>query len=163
MLRRCRVCGESCELATCEPCAEVGALVQRIAEPLCVVVDGSYSDEWQGAGLVLVLDSPIGEFAALCACRFHARSSVEAEYQAIVRARRWAPGVPVYSDCVQAIDLVCGVSTQRKRLADRLKQAQLGVHFLLERYREPNHAFAHRLSRQGRLAARAAQRAKAAS
>ncbi len=162
MTRRCRVCGEPSTLATCASCAEVAALVARVADPLCVVVDGSYNESYAGAGLVLVLGPPNGDFAAFCACRLDVSSSVEAEYQAIIRARRWAPHVPVYSDCHAAIDLVLGVNRHNSRpLRHRMQQVALGVHYLDPEHRDPNHAFAHRLSRQGRIAVRAELRAKA--
>lgn len=145
----CRICGERSTSSTCGRCAAIAALVARIDDKLLVIVDGSFHDGHGGAGLVLVTGSLTGVVVARCACRFHARSSAEAEFQAIVRGRRWAPGVPVYSDCLAAISGAQG-------------GGRSAVYWIQPAQREPNHGIAHRLSRVGRREQMASERSRRA-
>lgn len=150
-MMNCRICGERSSSRTCDGCGQVAVLVEHILEPMFVIVDGSYLNDHGGAGLVLVVGSLVGDVAASCACRFHACSSAEAEFQAIVRGRRWAPGVPVYSDCESAIRGTGNPANERERRRMIVRGTSTsGVHFILEQHRKPNHQLAHRLSRVGR-------------
>lgn len=137
----CLVCGASSPVDICDPCAAVARLVPRINVPLFLIVDGSYNAKYSGAGLVLVADSLGGEFIAFCACHFQAKSSSHAEVEALKRGMLWAPGVQVWTDCRSAVQLANGKAC-----------------WLPPECRDPNHGFAHRLSRQARLGARAEAR-----
>lgn len=148
-MKLCRICGEMVELArqnagprvTCASCAQIATLIPTwIAdgERLSVIVDGSYARGLGGAGLVLVSGSLRGEVIAHCSCVFKAAHSDEAEFQAIVRGRRWAPGVPLWSDCDGAIR--------------RARRDGAIATFIEDRWRKPNHDLAHDLSVQGRQA-----------
>lgn len=108
-----------------------------MAGPLYVVVDGSYheDDDRGGAGLVLTQGSPEGKVIAFCASSFQCRNSVSAEYQAIVRGLRWAPGAQCMSDCLSAIQ--------------RALASGHAASFLPSDHRT-NHSYAHRLSVVGR-------------
>ena len=144
MSQRCRICGRSCGQSTCDSCAAVAALIPTLDVPLFCIVDGSYYPQYSGAGLVLVAEHLTGDFIAFCACHFDARSGSEAEVQAVIRGRRWAPGVPIYTD-----------STTAMKQHDSKSPRAL---FIAPECRDPNHSFAHRLSRQARLAHRAKER-----
>lgn len=140
----CPICGDWRSPTTCADCARVAALIPTLSYPLFCIVDGGWHHQWSGAGLVLVADHLRGDFVAFCACRFDARSSSEAEIEAVRRGRLWAPGVQVFTDSFTAI----------RQTATKDFRAC----FIDPICREPNHSYAHRLSRQGRLELRAAER-----
>lgn len=146
--RGCRVCGLRGQ--HCAECAEGIRLVKEHAEQeLCLVVDGSFvpkaSDREDranghgGAGLVLVR-GPVttGEVLAARACGFDAVDSSDAEFQAVIRGARWAPGVPIYTD----------VNTFPGKFAEI--NPRLVVLHLMSHERCPAHHLAHRLSVEGR-------------
>lgn len=98
----------------CAACQEVLELVHAYGpSSLILVVDGSVSTDGMerknkrprnaGAGLVLAraYDEVI---VAVCAVSMLAKSSVEAEYQAIVHGLQWAPVGLAWSDNQAAID-----------------------------------------------------------
>jgi len=88
-----------------------------------------------GAGLVLVRGD---EILASRACGFRASNSSDAEFHAVIRAARWAPGVAIYTD---ARDLPIKMTRVNPDLA---------VHYLDPRDRADAYALAHRLSVEGR-------------
>lgn len=124
----------------CAHCRKVTELVARATRRLLLIVDGSYAAGRGGAGLVLVADHAGGMAVAECSCLFSCRGPDEAEFQAIVRGRRWAPGVPVLSDARGAI--------QRAHRAGMLE-----VRYIERGDRAPNHNRAHNLSVEGRIEA----------
>lgn len=138
--RGCRVCG-----IRGEQCLECGLGVQIVAihgyARLAIVVDGSFVESKHddlghgGAGLVLVKGS---EILASRACGFRASSSSDAEFHAVIRAGRWAPGVAIYTD---ARDLPVKMIRSSPGLA---------VHYLSPNDRDEAYALAHRLSVEGR-------------
>ncbi len=143
--RGCRVCGV--RGAQCTACA-LGAQVVAIYgyASLSIVVDGSFvefsrgaADDlglgYAGAGLVLVHGD---EIVASRACGFRAMSSSDAEFHAVIRAARWAPGVAIYTD---ARDL----PTKMFRV-----NPDLTVRYLDPNDRADAYAIAHRLSVEGR-------------
>jgi hypothetical protein len=88
-----------------------------------------------GAGLVLLRGK---EVLASRACGFSATSSSDAELHAVIRAARWAPGVPIYTD----------VRELPAKMA--LINPALVVHYLAPGRRGVAYALAHRLSIEGR-------------
>jgi hypothetical protein len=140
--RGCRVCG--LRYAQCTECA-LGAQLVAIHgyANLALVVDGSFVESPDGegrggAGLVLVRDK---EILTSRACGFDASSSSEAEFHAVIRAARWAPGVAIYTDARELPDTMLRVNPR------------LAVHYLEPRYRAEAYALAHRLSIEGRCRA----------
>jgi hypothetical protein len=160
--RGCRVCGLRNQ--HCVECGDGRRIVaaQGCAN-LCLVVDGSFVPVmhhrgqhlpghggprfgvlgYGGAGLVLVLVyGPVrsGEILASRACGFDAIDSADAEFQAVVRGARWAPGVAIYTD---ARDLPAKMLRTNPRL---------DVHYLDPNARADAYAYAlaHRLSVEGR-------------
>lgn len=99
-------------------------------------VDGSALTSRGGAGFVLVRDGVHGEEVTRGLASFRCRGSVDAEYQAIVRASRWAPGVMCLSDCTSAIELAY--------------QQGIPVRYVAKRERTHHYTIAHRLSSIGR-------------
>lgn len=144
----CAVCGidgVNKRDVKCGACAEVADLCLTIVGRLFVICDGSYDDAFPGeagAGLVLAWGNPRADFLALCACRFRAPSSTQAELGAIRRAALWAPGALVLNDCDQMV-------------AKARRDGVRSVVWLRHGARKPNHHFAHRLAQEGRLAHRA--------
>jgi hypothetical protein len=121
---------------------------------LALIVDGSYrppvgreherrpGHSYGGAGLVLVrLTGKMtkirkSEVIANRACGFTASSSSEAEFQAVIRGARWAPGVTIYTDC--------------RSTAEYLGHRELCVRYLnLAGGKWRTHDLAHLLSVQG--------------
>lgn len=134
----CRICGAFNTTRRCPACAEVDAVIAAHAPgELLLVVDGSFSQgrglRAAGAGLVLARaeDEAV---VAVCVAAFDARSSLEAETQAIVRGLRWAAVDTAWSDSTMAIAAVGGRA--------RFCPAEL---------RDPLHNLAHRLANIGRL------------
>lgn len=91
-----------------------------------------------GAGLVLVRGA---EILAARPCGFQASSSSDAEFQAVIRGARWAPGVPIYTD---ARELPAKMT---------LVNPDLIVRYLRRGGKRPAYALAHRLSIEGRCRA----------
>ncbi len=111
---------------------------ERVEAALIEAITGAPpSDELGhgGAGLVLVLGN---EILASRACGFRALSSSDAEFHAVIRAGRWAPGVAIYTD---ARDLPAKMAKVNPDLA---------VHYLDPNKRKEAYALAHRLSVEGR-------------
>lgn len=141
------MCGSAREpvranLSTCQRCAGAGEFVRALPElvrEFVVVVDGSHSPGTMaaGAGLVLVHRGTCQRVAQVC-CRFEARDANEAEYQAIVRASRWVPNVPVLTDSTHAL---ARAHAERRWLA---------VYLPREFRAELHHGRAHGLANQGR-------------
>jgi hypothetical protein len=113
--------------------------VKSYDDLLFLIVDGSYLNRRAGAGLVLVAGSLKGTIVAVRTCSFLAHDAYEAEYQAIVRGRRWAPNVWTYSDNLRAI------ATAKQRLRN--------VSWLRHECRHPHHDLADRLAGEGRRSA----------
>lgn len=90
-----------------------------------------------GAGLVLVSNDR-AEILASRACGFRASSSSDAEFHAVIRAGRWAPGVAIYTD---ARDLPVKMARVNPHLV---------VYYLNPNDRKDAYALAHRLSVEGR-------------
>lgn len=146
--RGCRVCGLRGQ--HCGECDEGRRVVAaHRGEDLCLVVDGSFVPKVRergehspgdgGAGLVLVRGSVrTGEVLATRACGFAAVNSSDAEFQAVIRGARWAPGVPIYTD----------VRTFPDELA--MVNPRLVVRYLLDHDQCPAYHVAHRLSVEGR-------------
>ena len=139
--RGCRVCGV--RGVQCIDCDLAKQLVAIHGYPrLSLVVDGSFVESKHddlghgGAGLVLVLDT--GEILASRACGFRASSSSDAEFHAVIRAGRWAPGVAIYTD---ARDLPAKMTRS---------SPDLSVHYLAPNDRAQAYELAHRLSVEGR-------------
>lgn len=140
--RGCRVCG-----VRGAQCTECGLGEQLVAihgyANLALVVDGSFVESRRddlghgGAGLVLVLVET-GEVVASRACGFRASNSSDAEYHAVIRAARWAPGVAIYTDA--------------KDLPDKMTRINpdLSVRYLDPSDRADAYALSHRLSVEGR-------------
>jgi len=148
--RGCRVCG-----ARGAHCSECGVAAEIITvhglAGLALVVDGSFVEAKDGepghggAGLVLVRGGLVhgGEILVSRACGFRASSSSDAEYHAVIRAARWAPGVPIYT-----------VARELPTRMDRVNP-DLVVLYLEPgaRTRTEVYALAHRLSVEGRCRA----------
>jgi len=140
--RGCRVCG--IRGAACTECGfgEELVAIHGYAQ-LSLVVDGSFVESKHddlghgGAGLVLVR-SVTDEVLASRACGFRASSSSDAEFHAVIRASRWAPGVVIYTD---AKDLPAKIIRSSPDIA---------VHYLVPSDRAEAYALAHRLSVEGR-------------
>jgi hypothetical protein len=157
--RGCPVCG--LRGSQCTECA-LGAKLVALhgVTDLALVVDGSFVASMQvdgssmihpqvdgssmihpqdsghgGAGLVLLRGK---EVLASRACGFSATSSSDAELHAVIRAARWAPGVPIYTD---ARELPAKMT---------LVNPALVVHYLAPGRRGVAYALAHRLSIEGR-------------
>lgn len=138
--RGCPVCG-----VRGQPCAECARGAEIVAiygyANLALVVDGSFVEARDGdlghggAGLVLVGGD---EILASRACGFRAKGSSDAEFHAVIRAGRWAPGVAIYTD---ARDLPAKMV--------RVNPA-LSVHYLDPNRRREAYVLAHRLSVEGR-------------
>lgn len=147
--RGCPVCG-----LRGSQCTECGLGAKLVAlhglTDLALVVDGSFVAPLQvdessvvppqdrghgGAGLVLLRSK---EVLASRACGFSATSSSDAELHAVIRAARWAPGVPIYTD---ARELPAKMA---------LVNPSLVVHYLAPGRRGIAYALAHRLSIEGR-------------
>ncbi len=141
--RGCRVCGvRGVECTECERGEEFVAIYGYAR--LSLVVDGSFvaADGEDlgglghgGAGLVLVHGD---EIVASRACGFRAESSSDAEYHAVIRAARWAPGVAIYTD---ARDLPAKFANVNPDLT---------IHYLDPNKRTDAYVLAHRLSVEGR-------------
>lgn len=146
--RACDVCGgrRNAGSKVCRRCRGVADLVRRHDDLLYLVVDGAFAvaglrqlgRKQAGAGLVLVSGSVTGTVIASCACSFRAPDPCTAEYEAIVRGQLWAPNVPVYSDCADAIQIA-------QREGRR-------VEWLVREQRKRHH-LAHELAVGGRLLA----------
>jgi hypothetical protein len=139
--RGCRVCGV--QRVHCTEC-DLGARIVAVHgyARLSLVVDGSYVASPRGetlghggAGLVIVSGD---EILASRACGFRAESSSDAEYHAVIRAARWAPGVAIYTDAVDLPDKMIRVNPS------------LDVYYLDPNDRRGAYALAHRLSVEGR-------------
>ena len=138
--RGCPVCG--LRGAQCTECG-LGKQLVALHGPgdLTLVVDGSFVTSSQdsvghgGAGLVLIQGD---EVQASRACGFRAVSSSDAEFQAVIRAARWVPGVPIYTDARELPAKMTGVNSH------------LVVHYLPSGRRGAGYALAHRLSIEGR-------------
>lgn len=120
---------------------EVTALVEA-HEPgsLLLIVDGSVDTSntvgkktayRAGAGLVLARaeDEVV---IAVCAAEFEARHNNEAEFQAVVRGLRWAPGLVAWTDSTAAV-------------GNALRQ-NLPAAWIPDDLRDPLHGLAHRLA-----------------
>src|SRR5688572_5423587 len=103
----CNICGRARATTgkTCAPCSAVAPTIRTYNDLLFLIVDGSFRSRFAGAGLVLVRGNLTGPMVASRRCCFVAEDSIQAEYEAIVRGRMWAPNVWTYSDCVDAIRL----------------------------------------------------------
>lgn len=131
--RGCPVCG--LRGAQCTECGLGGQLVALHGPAhLTLVADGSYSAGHGGAGLVLVRGD---EVLASRVCGFRATSSSEAEFHAVIRAARWAPGVSIYTDARELPTKMAGVNPD------------LVVHYLAPGLRGVARSLAHRLSIEG--------------
>lgn len=138
--RGCRVCG-----VRAKHCAECGLGEQLVAihgyGSLTLVVDGSFVKSQHddlghgGAGLVLVQGETI---LTSRACGFRASSSSDAEFHAVIRASRWAPGVAIYTDVRDLPVKMVHVNPD------------IAVHYLDPNARADAYALAHRLSVEGR-------------
>jgi hypothetical protein len=138
--RGCRVCGvRGAECSECDLGAQLVAIHGYAS--LSLVVDGSFVESRHddlghgGAGLVLVLGE---EILASRACGFRASSSSDAEFHAVIRAARWAPGVAI---CTDAQDLPNKILRGSPGLV---------VRYLPPHKRGEAHQIAHRLSVEGR-------------
>jgi hypothetical protein len=138
--RGCRVCGvRGAQCTECKLGAQIVAIYGYAF--LSVIVDGSFVESSHddlghgGAGLVLVCGD---EILASRTCGFRASSSSDAEFHAVIRASRWAPGVAIYTD---ARDLPVKMVRVNPDLA---------VHYLDPNKRADAYALAHRLSVEGR-------------
>lgn len=133
--RGCPVCGlRGAQCTECGLGAELVAL--HGLTDLSLVVDGSFVGSGHGgAGLVLLRGK---EVLASRACGFSATSSSDAESHAVIRAARWAPGVPIYTDAREL---------PAKML---LVNPDLVVHYLALGQRGSAYSLAHRLSIEGR-------------
>lgn len=138
--RGCPVCG--LRGAQCMEC-DLGKQLVTLHGPgnLTLVVDGSFvvssqdSEGHGGAGLVLIQRN---EVLASRACGFRTVSSSDAEFQAVIRGARWAPGVSIYTD---ARELPAKMRAVNPRLV---------VYYLASERRGAGYALAHRLSIEGR-------------
>lgn len=140
--RGCRVCG-----VRGVQCTECGLGAQLVAihgyAHLALVVDGSFVEDPDavdglghgGAGLVLIRGA---EILASRACGFRVPGSSDAEYHAIIRAARWAPGVEIYTDSRDMPDRFVRVNPD------------LVVRYLVPSQRSEAYVLAHRLSVEGR-------------
>jgi len=138
--RGCRVCGlRDRQCTECDLGKELVKLHGSVN--LALFVDGSFVGSRDGdlghggAGLVLVL---VNEIVASRACGFRAEGSADAELHAVIRAWRWAPSVPIYTD---ARDLPEKVARSNPHIV---------VSYLPFEKRGAAHALAHRLSVEGR-------------
>ena len=134
----CRVCGSESTCA-CASMSEALAELRDRGADLLIVVDGSYNPMTPGrggAGLVLVADN---EIVAQCGAMLECWSAKRAELEAIVRADRWAPDVPIYSDCRDAL-----------RIAER--EYGLSAQWIRREWRGPAYDMAHELANHARRA-----------
>jgi hypothetical protein len=147
--RGCPVCG--LRGSQCTECALGAKLVALHGlTDLALVADGSFvaSPQVDGSSTIPLQDSGHGgaglvllrgkEVLASRACGFSATSSSDAELHAVIRAARWAPGVPIYTD---ARELPAKMT---------LVNPALVVHYLAPGRRGLAYALAHRLSIEGR-------------
>lgn len=140
----CRVCGEP-DTSHCSSCKLVSELV-TFYEPgsLLLIVDGSIDTQNSvgkkrayAAGAGLVLARAVDEVViAVCAAEFDAKNNNEAEFQAIVRGLRWAPGLVAWSDST------CAVA---KAVSNKLN-----AQFIPDELRDPLHHLSHRLANAAR-------------
>lgn len=132
------------QIAAAHPDWDAGAVEAELTAALGVDVSVDEGPGHGGAGLVLV--GAAGAVLASQSCAFPAASSSDAEFQAVIRGARWAPGAVIYTDS----ESTCWATTSSNR--------DLDVRFLPEHDRGDAHALAHRLSVEGRQrhAARAA-------
>jgi hypothetical protein len=136
--RGCRVCG--IRGVHCDECARGKQLVAIHGyAKLSLVVDGSFVQHrglgHGGAGLVLVHGA---EVVASRACGFRAAGSADAEFQAIIRASRWATGVAIYTDAKDLPAMMVRINPH------------VIVHYLEQNARAEAYLLAHRLSVEGR-------------
>lgn len=96
------MCGRRDVEGGCQDCDDAADLVRCYgADQLALVVDGSWKDGYAGAGLVLVLGDPAhpsSEILASKECSFLTDQGHDAEFQAVIRGARWAPGVVIWTD-----------------------------------------------------------------
>lgn len=143
----CAVCGLSepvSDTALCLHCQEIRK--HKFTDCTILIVDGSWSTEHPtigGAGLVLANGSPTGEIAGQRYCGFRCHGSHNAEYEAILRAHRWAPKALIYSD---SKPIVRSLQGRRNRPGPLTGQ----IRYLEPHLRGNVYQRAHRLSVQGR-------------
>jgi len=142
---QCVECGHGAELVALHGPAELTLTVDGSFVPFLQDVDGPSRDNSDhclrdngghgGAGLVLARGA---EILATRACGFHASSSSDAEYQAVIRGARWAPDVPIYTDARELPSKMV------------LVNPGLNVRYLGPGKRHAPYMLAHRLSIEGR-------------
>lgn len=144
--RGCAVCGEP-NAKLCADCRAIEAVLATEWPPsLSLFVDGGFvtlsgerHDDGPGhGGAGLVIATSVGKVLAARSCAFPAQSSSDAEFQAVIRGARWAPGVVIYTDS----ESTCWAAIS--------SNSNLDVCFLRDHERGPLHAMAHQLSVEGR-------------
>lgn len=145
--RGCAVCGDP-SAKLCADCRAIEAVLAAEWPPiLSLFVDGGFvtqsgerdAEEPGHGGAGLVLATSVGKILAARACAFPADSSSDAEFQAVIRGARWAPGAVIYTDS----ESTCWAAIS--------SNGNLDVRFLRDHERGPLHAMAHQLSVEGRL------------
>ena len=141
----CSVCGLSEPLSDSPFCHDCTAIRHyKFTDRTVLVVDGSWSTDYPrigGAGIVLVDGSPTGNITGQRYCGFVCHGSQEAEYEAVLRAHRWAPSASIYTDAkflVRSLKVYQPIS-QQVRFLQRAPELRGDVY-----------QRAHRLSVQGR-------------
>lgn len=151
----CKVCGLRGVEGGCQACDLGNELVRCFgADQLALCVDGSYKDGYGGAGLVLVLGDPLhpgSEIVASRECGFAAESGTDAEFQAVIRGARWAPGVAIWTD-ERAIPYQVMRSARQLDVRYLSPDARTRQRSLKDGggFGVPAHRIAHTLSVQGR-------------
>jgi ribonuclease HI len=98
-----------------------------------------------GAGIVLVDGGPTGEVVGQRYCGFRCHGSQDAEYEAILRAHRWASEALIYSDAQFVVRRLQGYRRTQSTLGRQVRFLRRTPHLRGEAYQR-----AHRLSVQGR-------------
>ena len=139
----CSVCGLSepaAESAFCHDCTAIRHY--KFTARTTLVVDGSWHPDHPsigGAGIVLVDGDPTGKITGQRYCGFLCHDSWQAEYEAVLRAHRWAPAVLIYTDAKFVVERIQGCQPISGQ-----------VRFLHPKLRGNVYRRAHRLSVQGR-------------
>lgn len=145
----CLVCGLSEPVPDTSFCLDCTAIrFYKFTERTVLVVDGSWNPAYPtigGAGIVLVDGSPTGEITGQRYCGFRCHGSQDAEYEAILRAHRWAPDVLIYSDAKFVVKRLQGYRRTQSTIGQQVRFLRRTPHLRGDVYQR-----AHRLSVQGR-------------
>jgi ribonuclease HI len=145
----CLVCGLSEPLPDTSFCLDCTTIrLYKFTEHTVLIVDGSWSPAHPtigGAGIVLVDGSPTGEITGQRYCGFRCHGSQDAEYEAILRAHRWAADALIYSDEKFLVRRLQAHRDAQSTISRQVRFLRRTPHLRGAAYQR-----AHRLSVQGR-------------